>query len=157
MLHFPEPQTIKEAFDLATQIDHRLYERRRQSQLNALCRVNPNSRCSVPQLDQPHNLHPVIPHSNSTLITQKTPVCIASQQLLLPTTNGQKLLLPATLQVGATSFTVTPLIDSGADNNFIDLSFVQQHSIPTVNLSSPIQILLADGSTQPQNVVTQQT
>ena len=56
-----------------------------------------------------------------------------------------KLLLPGSLLLGPNRFSHSVLIDSGADNNFIDPSLVATWQLPTVALACPVSLRLADG------------
>ena len=55
-----------------------------------------------------------------------------------------RLSLPATLQLGTLSLPLSALIDSGAEDNFIDLNLAKQADIPLESLPFPIHVTTID-------------
>uniref|UniRef100_A0A8D0D3W8 Retrotransposon gag domain-containing protein n=1 Tax=Sander lucioperca TaxID=283035 RepID=A0A8D0D3W8_SANLU len=55
-----------------------------------------------------------------------------------------RLSLPATLQFGSLSLPLSALIDSGAEDNFIDANLVKQANIPLESLPAPINVATID-------------
>jgi hypothetical protein len=49
--------------------------------------------------------------------------------------------------------TVTALINSGAQDNFIDREYVQHHALLEENLDNPITLRYANGSINPEATV----
>lgn len=56
-----------------------------------------------------------------------------------------RLLLPTTLSLGQFSISVPALVDSGAEDNFLDIDFAKQCNFPFKQLPSPIRANSLDG------------
>lgn len=56
------------------------------------------------------------------------------------------ILLPGTVSVSQKSISLTVLVDSSADDDFIDSDFVFRHNIPTLPLPEPKAVYTLDGS-----------
>jgi hypothetical protein len=68
-----------------------------------------------------------------------------------------KLHVLGTLHFGATQLTQRLLVDSGADNNFIDSQLVETLKLPLVHLPQPISLQMADGSPLTSGPITHET
>lgn len=58
-----------------------------------------------------------------------------------------RLLVPATLQYKTFSLPLSTLIDSGAEDNFIDSNLTTQAGFPIEPISSPVRVTAIDGHT----------
>ena len=74
-----------------------------------------------------------------------------------PPLRKQKLLVPGVVRIGTRSLKQEFFIDSGADASFMDKTFVHKNAIPTVPLSNPIQLHLADGNSPESGFVITET
>ena len=59
--------------------------------------------------------------------------------------SSKRIQLRGTISFHAASFPVVALVDSGADDNFIDSQFVAQFNIPSEPLSKPQRVFALDG------------
>ena len=89
-----------------------------------------------------------------------TPVSLqlnSTSSVSLPHGAPGKLFVPGLVVFGPLSFAHAPLLDSGADGNFIDPKLVSAWNIPTVPVSVPIVLHLADGLQSSGGTITHQT
>ena len=73
------------------------------------------------------------------------------------TSQPSKIILPSSIRIGTQTISADSLIDSGADGNFIDSTFVKTNHIPTIPLQDPIPLRLADGSLSQSGSIVQET
>lgn len=83
--------------------------------------------------------------------------CSASDTIALRSVpRREPIQLRVTLSVQDVLVETTAMIDSGAMENFVDLSFVSRHSIPLLESQNPLDVRTVDGRTLISGPITQE-